>query len=214
MLLHPVDGDRPEGVESDDELDSRGFDPAFVQLLQHPWGEVQPRGWSGGRSRSPGEHRLIALLVVESFVDVGRQRRYTGCRQPVGQVTFVQGSDQAESVAELFADLAAKGFTVTPGDLGENITTSGVDLLALPTDTELRLGAQAVVRLTGLRNPCAQIDRFRHGLMQAVLAREADGRLRRLAGVMGVVVTGGDVMAGDAVSVQLPPGPPRALEPV
>lgn len=116
--------------------------------------------------------------------------------------------------AELFANLAAKGFTVTPGDLGENITTSGVDLLALPTDTELRLGAQAVVRLTGLRNPCAQIDRFRHGLMQAVLAREADGRLRRLAGVMGVVVTGGDVMAGDAVSVQLPPGPPRALEPV
>ena len=116
--------------------------------------------------------------------------------------------------AELFADLAVKGFTVAPGDLGENITTSGLDLLALPVDTELHIGAQAVVRLTGLRNPCVQIDRFRHGLMQAVLERAPDGRLRRLAGVMGVVVTGGNVMAGDPVVVQRPPGPPRALEPV
>ena len=90
----------------------------------------------------------------------------------------------------------------------------GLDLLALPVDTELHIGAQAVVRLTGLRNPCVQIDRFRHGLMQAVLERAPDGRLRRLAGVMGVVVTGGNVMAGDPVVVQRPPGPPRALEPV
>jgi len=116
--------------------------------------------------------------------------------------------------AELFAELDGKGFTVVPGAMGENITTRGLDLLSLPADTELHIGAQAVVRVTGLRNPCAQIDRFQRGLMQAVLDRAPDGKLVRKAGVMSVVVTGGRVAAGDPIEVRLPAGPHRPLEPV
>jgi MOSC domain-containing protein YiiM len=116
--------------------------------------------------------------------------------------------------AELFDELMAAGFAVWPGDLGENIATRGLDLLALPTGCRLQFGGQAVVELTGLRNPCVQIDRFQQGLTAAVLGRDAQGALVRKAGVMAVVVTGGEVRPGDAISVVLPPGPHRALEPV
>lgn len=116
--------------------------------------------------------------------------------------------------AELFDELAGRGFTVGPGDLGENVTTRGVDLLALPTGARLALGTGAVVELTGLRNPCVQIDRFADGLMAAVLDRDADGGLVRRAGVMAVVVTGGDVRPGDPVRVALPAGPHAPLQPV
>jgi MOSC domain-containing protein YiiM len=114
--------------------------------------------------------------------------------------------------SELFEELAARGFAVAAGQLGENITTRGLDLLALPVGTELRLGATAAVRLTGLRNPCAQIDHFQPGLMAAVLGHTPDGTLLRKAGVMGVVLAGGSVRAGDAISVALPAPPHRALE--
>lgn len=113
---------------------------------------------------------------------------------------------------ELFAELAAQGHVVSPGDLGENIATSGIALLDLPTGTELRLGDSAVVRLTGLRNPCAQIDRFQAGLMSAVLDRRPDGALVRKAGVMSVVVRGGSVRPGDAIATELPPGPHVPLD--
>ena len=116
--------------------------------------------------------------------------------------------------AELFDELQQRGFDVGPGDLGENITTRGVDLLALPEGTQLQIGAAAVVRLTGLRNPCWQLDNFRHGLTSAVLARAQDGSLVRKAGVMGVVVTRGEVAAGDPVVVVLPGTPFRPLQPV
>ncbi|MGA0570766.1 MOSC domain-containing protein [Variovorax sp. VNK109] len=116
--------------------------------------------------------------------------------------------------AELFDELAGKGFAVKPGDLGENITTQGLDLLALPSGTRLRIGNSVLVQLTGLRNPCAQIDRFQSGLMHAVLDRTPEGGLVRKAGVMGVVLNGGDVMQGDAIQVELPVGPHRPLEPV
>ena len=115
--------------------------------------------------------------------------------------------------AELFAELAARGYRVAPGQMGENITTRGLDLLALPVDTVLRFGA-AAVRLTGLRNPCHQIDRFQRGLMAAVLDRAADGSLVRKAGVMAVVVEGGTVMVGDTIEVMLPVTPHRGLQPV
>lgn len=114
--------------------------------------------------------------------------------------------------AELFDELAAQGFAVGPGDLGENITTRGLDLLALPADTLLRVGTDAVLRLTGLRNPCAQIDQFRTGLMAATLGRDADGGLVRKAGVMSVVLHGGAVRPGDAIRVELPPRPHRAMD--
>jgi MOSC domain-containing protein YiiM len=122
------------------------------------------------------------------------------------QVHLLQG--------ELFDELAGEGHAVRPGDMGENITTRGIDLLALPTGTELRLGAEAVVRITGLRNPCAQIDRFQAGLMAAVLDRTREGALVRKAGVMAVVLRGGAVLAKDGIGVELPTGPHTPLQPV
>jgi MOSC domain-containing protein YiiM len=116
--------------------------------------------------------------------------------------------------AELFDELAALGFDIAPGELGENVTTRGLDLLALPENTELRLGADAVVRITGLRNPCAQLDGYRPGLTAAVLGRTPGGELVRKAGVMGVVLSSGVVQPGDAVLVQPAPLPHRALRPV
>ena len=101
--------------------------------------------------------------------------------------------------------LRALGFDVAPGDMGENITTRDIDLLALPTGTRLRIGEAAVVEVTGLRNPCVQLDRFQQGLMAATLARDADGNLIRKAGVMAIVLTSGDVRAGDPIRVVLPP---------
>ena len=113
---------------------------------------------------------------------------------------------------ELLAELVGKGFSVAPGKLGENITTEGIDLLALPVNTELHIGATAIVRLTGLRDPCAQLDSFQSGLMAAVLDRAPDGKLIRKAGVMGIVVSGGAVCTGDAINVKLPSEPHRVLE--
>ena len=116
--------------------------------------------------------------------------------------------------AELFDELGAIGFAVHPGELGENITTSGLDLLALPTGTRLHLGASAIVEITGLRNPCVQIDRFRKGLMAATLDRDRDGNLVRKTGVMSIVIAAGDVRPGDAIAVDLPKAPHRPLQPV
>jgi MOSC domain len=113
--------------------------------------------------------------------------------------------------AELFDELGLQGFTVTPGDLGENITTHGIDLLALATDTILHIGPQASVRITGLRNPCSQIDKFRKGLMAATLARDRAGNLIRKAGVMSVVLTGGDIAPGDTIHIEPPLGQHRPL---
>jgi len=116
--------------------------------------------------------------------------------------------------AELHEELAARGFTAGAGDMGENITTRGLDLLALPAGTRLAIGPDAVIEVTGLRNPCAQLDDFQPGLMAACLGRDGDGALVRKAGVMAIVVAGGTVAAGDAIRVVLPPGPHRRLEPV
>jgi MOSC domain-containing protein YiiM len=113
---------------------------------------------------------------------------------------------------ELFGELRAAGYEITPGDLGENVTTHGLDLLGLPVGTRLCLGPDAVVEITGLRNPCRQIDRFRSGLLKQVVGRDEAGQIVRKAGVMGIVLTGGEVRAGDTIQVRLPAGPHRALE--
>jgi MOSC domain-containing protein YiiM len=115
---------------------------------------------------------------------------------------------------ELFEELGAAGFAVEAGQLGENVETHGLDLLALPTGTRLRLGRDAVVEVTGLRNPCVQLDRFASGLMQAVLGRDRQGNLVRKAGIMSVVVASGEVFPGDPIGVELPPAPHRPLVPV
>ncbi|MFF0428185.1 MOSC domain-containing protein [Streptomyces sp. NPDC004520] len=153
---------------------------------------------------------LLAGLGVEGDVHAGvtvkhRSRVAQDPTQPnLRQVHLIQ--------AELFDDVAGAGFEVAPGDLGENVTTRGIDLLALPTGTLLRLGAEAVVEVTGLRNPCAQIDDFRHGLLKQVVGRDENGEIVRKAGIMGVVLTGGEVRPGDLVRAELPTGPHRPLE--
>ncbi|MEU8352142.1 MOSC domain-containing protein, partial [Streptomyces sp. NPDC048845] len=113
---------------------------------------------------------------------------------------------------ELFAELGAAGFRVAAGELGENITTRGVDLLGLPAGTVLRIGDDAVVEVTGLRNPCLQIDAFRDGLLKQVVGRDEAGNTVRRAGVMSVVRDGGVVRPGDRIAVGLPDGPHRPLE--
>lgn len=112
--------------------------------------------------------------------------------------------------AELFDHLATVGHRVRPGDLGENLTTRGIPLLELPVGTRLGIG-EAVITVTGLRNPCQQINDFQPGLLRQVLRKHPDGSLERLTGVMGIVSRGGEIRAGDAISVELPPAPHHRL---
>ena len=108
--------------------------------------------------------------------------------------------------AELHDELTAKGFTVGPGDMGENVTTRDIDLLGLPVNARLHLGPEAIVEVKGLRNPCFQLDNFQAGLMAATLDKDAGGNLIRKAGIMGVVIAGGEIKPGDAIRVELPKG--------
>ncbi len=156
--------------------------------------------------------RLVEGHGVEGDAHAGRKVKHRSrvARDPdqpnLRQVHLLQ--------SELFEELHGAGFKVHPGNVGENITTRGIDLLGLPAATRLRLGASAVVELTGLRNPCVQLDRFQPGLMSAVLDRDDDGELVRKAGVMGVVIAGGDVAPADRIAVELPPEPHHPLRPV
>jgi MOSC domain-containing protein YiiM len=114
--------------------------------------------------------------------------------------------------SELFGEVAEHGFSIGPADLGENITTQGIDLLALPQGTVLEIGATVRLEVTGLRNPCAQIERFQQGLLGAVLDKAPDGSLVRKSGIMTVAATSGVVQAGDAIRVCLPDPPFLPLE--
>jgi MOSC domain-containing protein YiiM len=164
--------------------------------------------------KKPGQLRirLLAGLGVEGDAHMGvtvkhRSRVARDPSQPnLRQVHLIH--------AELHDELHARGFTVRAGEMGENITTRGIDLLRLPAGTRLHLGAGAVVEITGLRNPCMQLDRIQSGLMAAVLDRDAQGNLVRKAGVMGVVLSGGEVQPTDTIRVELPSEPHRPLEPV
>jgi len=163
--------------------------------------------------RAVAEIRLLTGLGVEGDAHVGvtvkhRSRVRRNPDQPnLRQVHLLD--------IEILEALAADGFDgIGPGDIGENVLVRGMRLLELPRGTMLRIGDAAVVELTGLRNPCFQLDNFRPGLMQAMLGRNPDGSLMRKAGVMGVVIAGGTARAGDGIVVVLPPGPHRALEKV
>lgn len=114
--------------------------------------------------------------------------------------------------AELHDELREKGFKVEPGIMGENITTQGIDVLALPRGTRLHLGQSAIVEVTGLRNPCHQLEGYQKGLMHASLDRDADGELVLKAGIMSIVIEGGDIAAGDTIRVELPPEPHEKLQ--
>jgi MOSC domain-containing protein YiiM len=156
--------------------------------------------------------RLIAGLGVEGDAHMGETVKH---RSHVARDPTKPNLRQVHLIhEELHDELRAAGFEVGPGQMGENITTRGVDLLGLPAGARLHLGAAAVVEVTGLRNPCAQLDGVQPGLMAATLGRDAHGGLVRKAGVMGVVLTGGEVRPGDAIRVETPPGPFRPLAPV
>lgn len=154
--------------------------------------------------------RLLAGVGVEGDAHAGvtvkhRSRVKADPTQPnLRQVHLIP--------AERLAALAAEGFPIAPGQLGENVTTAGLDLHALPVGTRLRLGRDAVVELTGLRNPCVQLDRFQPGLTAACLGRDDAGGPVRKAGVMAIVTEGGDVRPGDAIEATLPPPPHRPLD--
>lgn len=153
--------------------------------------------------------RLLRGLGVEGDAHLGEtvKHRSRVARNPnepnLRQVHLIH--------AELHDELQAGGFQVSAGEMGENITTRGLDLLGLPTGTRLHLGSSAVVEVTGLRNPCAQLDGLQPGLMAATLDHDAQGNLVRKAGIMGIVVAGGDVRPGDPIAVELPPEPHQPL---
>jgi MOSC domain-containing protein YiiM len=153
---------------------------------------------------------LLAGLGIEGDAHMGETVKH---RSRVAQDPTQPNLRQVHLVhAELFAELQAAGFTVKPGDIGENITTRGIDLLGLPTSTQLRVGDTAVIEVTGLRNPCVQLDHFQQGLLTAVLDRDEQGNLIRKAGIMGIVLVGGEVRPGDTIRVELPPEPHKPLE--
>ncbi|MFJ9772312.1 MOSC domain-containing protein [Kitasatospora sp. NPDC101157] len=153
---------------------------------------------------------LLAGLGVEGDVHAGVTVKH---RSRVAQDPTVPNLRQVHLIhSELFTELAESGFDVAPGALGENITTEGVDLLGLPVGAVLRIGPEAEVEVTGLRNPCVQIENYRAGLLKQVVSRAPDGTLVRRAGVMGVVRAGGPVRPGDAITVELPEGPHRPLD--
>jgi len=115
---------------------------------------------------------------------------------------------------ELFDELRDAGFAVAPGQMGENVTTEGIDLLNLPKGARLHLGDKAIIEITGLRNPCRQLDKLQPGLMAATLAHDIAGNLQRKAGVMGVVLASGEVKNGDSIRIELPAGRHEPLAPV
>lgn len=155
---------------------------------------------------------LVAGLGVEGDAHAGATVKH---RSRVARDASAPNLRQVHLIhAELFDELVERDHAVFPGDMGENVTTRGIDLLALPAGSRLRLGDEAEVEVTGLRNPCRQIDRFQPGLMAKMLDRDANGRVVRKTGVMAVVRRGGTVRAGDAIVLQLPETPHRPLEPV
>ncbi len=178
-------------------------------------------GWVVAVARRQGHHfsktpqmwiRLVAGLGIDGDAHAGTTVKH---RSRVARDPTQPNLRQVHLVhAELFEELAGKGFHLSAGDIGENVLTRGVDLLGQPRGTRLHLGGAAIVEITGLRNPCAQLDRFRPGLMAATLDRDAAGHLLRKAGVMAVVIAGGDVRPDDPIRVELPAPPHRPLEPV
>ena len=148
--------------------------------------------------------RLIEGIGVEGDAHSGRTVKH---RSRVARDPAQPNLRQVHLIHfELFDELSKHGHHVNPGELGENITTTGIDLLSLPRGTRLHLGASAVVEITGLRNPCVQIERFQSGLLAAVLPLGPDGEVLRKTGVMSIVISDGYVMPGDPITVRLPEG--------
>ncbi len=153
--------------------------------------------------------RLLAGLGVEGDAHLGETVKH---RSRVARDPSQPNLRQVHLIhAELHDELQGAGFEVSAGEMGENVTTRGIDLLALPTHTRLHLGEAAVIEVTGLRNPCAQLDGLQPGLMAAVLDHDEQGNLIRKSGIMGIVLTGGEVRPGDSIHIELPPEPHQPL---
>jgi MOSC domain-containing protein YiiM len=160
-------------------------------------------------SKTP-EHsiRLIENFGVEGDAHAGATDQHLYHIRKFGQFPNLRQVHLIQ--AELFDEVAQKGHSVRPGDLGENVSTRNVDLLGLPTGTRLRLGPEAIIELTGLRNPCHQIEDFQPGLLKHMVEKKPTGLVRR-AGVMSIVLKGGDVRSGDTIEIELPPLPHQPL---
>lgn len=159
-----------------------------------------------------GSITLLAGLGVDGDAHQGITVKH---RSRVAKDPTVPNLRQVHLIhAELHDELRKRGFDLAPGQMGENITTRGVDLLGLPVGATLALGSDAVIEITGLRNPCYQLDGLQQGLMGATLDRDETGHLIRKAGIMGIVLTGGEVRPGDAIVVEMPPPPHEPLGPV
>jgi MOSC domain-containing protein YiiM len=156
-----------------------------------------------------GVIRLLAGLGVEGDAHLGTTVKH---RSRVAKDPSQPNLRQVHLIhAELHDELREVGFNVSAGGMGENVTTRGIDLLRLPAGARLLIGASAVIEVTGLRNPCVQIDRFQKGLMKAVLGKDEQGNLVRKSGIMAIVLEGGEVRSGDVIRVEVPPGPHRPL---
>lgn len=178
-------------------------------------GSVVAVSSSATHSFSKGNQAAIRLLAGLGVEDDAHEGVTVKHRSRVAQNPNQPNLRQVHLIhAELHEELRDGGFVVGPGQMGENVTTRGIDLLGLPTGARLRLGDEAVVEVTGLRNPCAQLEQLGSGLMAAVLDRDEDGTLIRKAGIMAVVLAGGMIRAGDAIAVELPATPHRPLGPV
>jgi hypothetical protein len=192
-------------------IDSRAQRKAVIAVV----GVVEAVNMSPTHSMAKGSKGVIELVeglgvrgdahagaTVQHLVHVARDPERPNLRQ----VHLIHG--------ELIDELRSGGFAVSAGVMGENITTRGVDLLALPRGTRLHLGDDAVIEITGLRNPCRQLDDIQAGLLAAVLDHDVAGNLVRKAGVMSIVLAGGAVHPEDLVVIELPDGPHEALQPV
>ena len=178
-------------------------------------GVVAAVSCSGTHTVSKPNQESIQLLNGLGVADDAHQGKTVKHRSRVKRDPTQPNLRQVHLIhAELHDELRDAGFAVSAGQMGENVTTRGVDLLKLPAGTRLLLGDAAVVEVTGLRNPCAQLDGIAPGLMAATLDRDEAGNLVRKAGVMAVVISGGEVRPGDAIRVELPPAPHRPLGPV
>ncbi|HMT09765.1 MAG TPA: MOSC domain-containing protein [Pyrinomonadaceae bacterium] len=156
--------------------------------------------------------RAIAGLGIENDAHAGKLDQHRRSffrdrtRPNLRQIHLIQ--------SELFGELSARGFCVTPGQMGENVTTRGIDLLTLPQDTVLEIGETATIRITGLRTPCRKLDRLQSGLMKAVLDKDNDGVLIQKAGLMAVVLVSGEIRSGDRIKIEFPLQPYKKLGPV
>ncbi len=172
-------------------------------------------------SRSPGHTlskpnqpviHLLEGLGVEGDAHAGQTVKH---RSRVARDPAQPNRRQVHLIhSELHDELRGRGFYILPGQMGENLTTRGIDLLGLSTGTRLHVGETAILQVTGLRNPCHQLEQLQAGLMSAVLDRDAAGGLIRKAGIMAVVLAGGEVRPGDGIVVESPPGLPQPLQPV